>query len=61
MFEKFDHKFKGNKHYNFFVVFVGLLFATFLILPEAWRRPMPLLLAVGIAGLIAKFVESQQQ
>jgi hypothetical protein len=61
MFEKFDHKFKGNKHYNFFVVLAGLLFAAFLILPEDWRRPMPLLLALGIAGLIAKFSESQKQ
>ena len=61
MFEKFDHKFKGSKHYNFFVVFAGLLFAAFLILPEEWRRPMPLLLAVGVAGLIAKFAASQKQ
>ena len=61
MFEKFDHKFKGNKHYNFVVVFAGILFAAFLILPEEWRRPMPLLLAVGIAGLIAKFSALQKQ
>ena len=61
MSNKFDHKFKDNKHYNFFVVFAGLLFAAFLVLPEDWRRPMPLLLAVGIAGLIAKFVASQKQ
>ena len=61
MFEKFEHKLKGNKHYNFFVVFAGLLFAAFLILPEDWRRPMPLLLAVGVAGLIAKFSASQKQ
>ncbi|MDB2528569.1 hypothetical protein N9X93_03770 [Alphaproteobacteria bacterium] len=61
MFDKFDHKFKDNKHYNFFVVFAGLLFAAFLVLPEGWRRPMPLLLAVGIAGLIAKFAASQKQ
>ena len=61
MFEKFDHKFSGNKHYNFFVVFAGLLFAAFLIMPEEWHRPMPLLLAVGIASLIAKFAASQKQ
>ena len=61
MFDKFDHKFKGNKHYNFFVVFAGLLFATFLVLPEEWRQPMPLLLAVGIAGLIAKFAALPKQ
>ena len=61
MFEKFEHKFKGNKQYNFFIVFAGLLFAAFLILPEDWRRPMPLLLVVGIAGLIAKFAASQKQ
>ena len=61
MFDKFDHKFKDNKHYNFFVVFAGLLFAAFLVLPEDWRRPMPLLLAVAIAGLIAKFAASQKQ
>ena len=60
MFEKFDHKFKDNKHYNFFVVFAGLLFAAFLVLPEELRRPMPLLLAAGIAGLIAKFAASQK-
>ena len=61
MFEKFDHKFKGNKHYNFFVVFAGLLFAALLMLPEEWRRPIPLLLAAGIAGLVAKFAASQKQ
>jgi hypothetical protein len=37
-----------------------LLFAALLVLPEDWRRPMPLLLAVGIAGLIAKFAASQK-
>ena len=59
MFDKFDHTLKGNKQYNFFVVFAGLLFAAFMVLPEHWRRPMPLLLAVGIAGLIAKFAAAQ--
>ena len=61
MFDKFDHKFKGNKYYNFFAVFAGLLFAAYLVLPEDWRRPMPLLLAAGIAGLIANFAASQKQ
>ena len=58
MFEKFNHKFKGNRHYNFFIVCVGLFFATFLILPEDWRRPAPLALAFFISSMIAKFASS---
>lgn len=58
MFEKFNHRFRGNKHYDFFIVFAGALFGAFLILPEEWRRPAPLLLAAVTAALIAKFVSS---
>ena len=55
MFDKFDHKFKGNRYYNFFVVFVGLFFAMFIIMPDEWQKPAPLILAVFISAAIAKF------
>ena len=58
MFEKFDHRFKGNSYYNFFIVFAGTFFAAFLILPDEWRRPAPLLLTVFISAAIAKFSSS---
>jgi hypothetical protein len=58
MFEKFDHRFKGNTYYNFFIVFAGMFFAAFLILPDEWRRPAPLLLTVFISAAIAKFSSS---
>ena len=60
MFDKFDHKFKGNRYYNFFVVFVGLFFAMFMILPDEWRRPAPLIMAVFISAAIAKFSSSKR-
>ena len=60
MFDKFDHKFKGNRYYNFFVVFVGLFFAMFMILPDEWRRPAPLIIAVFISAAIAKFSSSKR-
>ena len=59
MFDKFDHKLKGNRYYNFFVVFVGLFFAMFMILPDEWRKPAPLILAVFISAAIAKFSSSK--
>ena len=58
MFDKFDHKFKDNKFYNLFIVFIGCFFAIFLVLPDAWRRPAPLLLAVLVSAAIAKFSSS---
>ena len=58
MFEKFDHRFKGNKDNNFFIVFAGMFFAAFLILPEEWRSPAPLLLTLFISAAIAKFSSS---
>jgi len=58
MFDKFDHKFKGNRYYNFFIVFAGLFFAIFLVLPDAWLRPAPFLLAVLVCAVIAKFSSS---
>ena len=60
MFDKFEHKFKGNRYYNFFVVFVGLFFAMFMILPDEWRRPAPLIVAVFISAAIAKFSSSKR-
>jgi len=59
MFDKFDHKIKGNRYYNFFILFVGLIFAMFIILPDEWRRPTPLILAVFISASIAKFSASK--
>ena len=60
MFDKFDHKFKGNRYYNFFVVFVGLFFAMFIIMPDEWQKPAPLILAVFISAAIAKFSSSKR-
>ena len=53
MFKKFDHKFKGKKGYNFLIIFTGLLFATFLILPDSWRTIKSFLLAIPTTLLIA--------
>ena len=58
--DKLDHKFKGNRYYNFFVVFVGLLFAAFIIMPDEWRKPAPLLFAVLISAAVAKFSASNR-
>ena len=55
MLDKFDHKYKGNRYYNFFVVFVGLFFASYIIMPDGWRKPVPLILAVFISAAVAKF------
>ncbi len=55
MFEKFDHKFKGKKSYNFFITFIGLLFASFLIFPDNWKSMIPFLVTMFTSFLIAKF------
>ena len=61
MFDKFDHKFKGNRYYNFVVVFAGLFFAAFMIMPDEWRKPTPLILVVFISAAIAKFSASNSK
>ena len=61
MFDKFDHKFKGNPYYNFVVIFVGLFFAAFMIMPDEWRKPAPLILVVFISAAIAKFSASDRK
>ena len=61
MINKFDHKFKGNIYYNFVVVFVGLFFAAFMIMPDEWRKPTPLILVVFISAAIAKFSSSNRK
>ena len=55
MFEKFDHKFKGKKNYNFFIIFVGLIFAAFLILPDDWKNITSFFLIVPAAFSIAHY------
>ena len=60
MLDKFDHKYKGNRYYNFFVVFVGLFFASFIIMPDEWRKPAPLILTFVISLAVAKFVASNR-
>ena len=60
MLDKFDHKFKGNRYYNFFVVFIGLFFASFIIMPDEWRKPAPLVLACVISAAVAKFAASNR-
>ena len=61
MLDRFDHRFKGHRYYNFFITFAWLFFAVFLILPDEWRRPAPLLLAAVIAAAIAKFASSNTE
>ena len=41
MRDKLDHKYKGNRYYNFLVVFVGLFFAAYMIMPDEWRKARP--------------------
>ena len=55
MFEKFDHKFKGKKGYNFLITFIGLLFAFFLILPDDWWSVTSFLLTTFFSLLISHF------
>lgn len=55
MFEKFDHRFKGRKSYNFFITFVGLIFAAFLILPDDWKNITSFSLVAPAAFSIAYF------
>ena len=61
MFEKFNHRFKGNPYYNFFTVFVGLFFAIYMVLPDGWHRPLPLLVAASTAAIIAVFAASSPE
>ena len=60
MFDKFDHKFKGNRHYDFIIVFAGTFFAMYLILPEEWRKPIAVLLIVFASAAVAKFAASNR-
>ena len=53
--DRFNHKFKDNRYYNLVVIFVGLFFAAFMIMPDEWRKPAPLILVVFISAAIAKF------
>ena len=55
MFEKFEHKFKGKKSYNFFITFTGLIFACFLILPDNWKGTTSFLVTAFASLLIAHF------
>ena len=58
MFDKFDHEYKGSRYFNFFVVFVGLVFASFIKMPDEWRTPAQLILAFVISVAVAKFAAS---
>ena len=60
MLDKLDHKYKSNRYYNFFVVFVGLFFAAYLIMPDEWRNPGSLILVVCISAAVAKFSASNR-
>ena len=60
MFDKFDHKFRGNHHYDFVILFVGTFFAMYLIMPDEWRKPFPLLLVVFVSAAVAKFAASNR-
>jgi uncharacterized BrkB/YihY/UPF0761 family membrane protein len=56
MFQKFEHKFKDKPLYNFLVIFVGLLFAFYIVVPDEWHRPLPLLMAALASALIGFIV-----
>ena len=58
--DKFDHKYTGSRYYNFFVVFVGLFFAFFIVMPDELRRPVPLMLTFFISAAVAKFAASDR-
>ena len=60
MLYKFDRKYKGSRYYNFFVVLVGLFFASFIIMPDEWRKPAPLMLTFVISAAVAKFAASNR-
>jgi hypothetical protein len=57
---KFDHRYHGNLYYNFFAVFVGLFIAADMIMPDGWRNPAPLILAVFIPAAVARFSASSR-
>ena len=58
MFDKFNHRFRGNNYYNFVIVFAGTFFAAYLILPDEWQKPFSLLLVVFVSAAVAKFSTS---
>ena len=60
MRDKSNHKYSGNRYYNFLVVFVGLFFAAYMIMPDQWRKPAPIILAVLISAVVAKFAASNR-
>lgn len=61
MLDNFDHKFKGKRGYNFSVIFVGILFAAFLILPEKYHTLTPLAFVTVVSFVIAHFTSSNMQ
>ena len=60
MFDKFDHKFRDSRYYNFVIVFAGTFFAIHLILPDEWRKTLPLILVILISAAVAKFAASNR-
>ena len=60
MFDKIDRKFRDNHYYNFVIVFAGTFFAMYLILPDEWQKPLPLLLVVFVSAAVAKFAASNR-
>ena len=60
MFDKFDHKLRDNRYYNFVIVFAGTFFAVFLILPDELQKPFSLLLVVFLSAAVARFAASNR-
>ena len=60
MLDRLDHKYNQSRYYNFFVVLVGLFFASFIIMPDEWRKPAPLILTFVISAAVAKFAASNR-
>ena len=50
-----NHKFKDSPTYNFTLIFIGLFFAFFITCPDEWHRPLPLIVAALLSGLISFF------
>ena len=60
MFDKFNHRLRGNHYYNFVIVFAGTFFAIYLILPYEWQKPLSLLLVVFVSAAVAKLSNSNR-
>ena len=50
-----NHKFKDKPAYDFTLMFIGLFFAFFITSPEEWHKPLTLMGAAAMSGVISFF------